>query len=108
MSPNSYRDLEVQFKDFNVTYSELRIIRCLLKGYSNAVIAAHLGLKLGTIKVSLTTIYRKTGVKSRSEFISKFNHGTSFTLGQIRAAAVEIGLLSTQIEKLLNALKSLS
>jgi DNA-binding CsgD family transcriptional regulator len=72
MPDKSMKALTSVFADYNITRAEMRLVKCLLLGYSNAVIAKHLKLTVGTVKFSLSGIYKKTAVRSRAEFIAKF------------------------------------
>lgn len=60
------------FSSFKLTTSELNVAKHLLGGQSNAQIAASLALTERTIKCHATSIYKKTNVTSRPEFMSKF------------------------------------
>lgn len=46
---------------------EIDVLSEMAKGRSNPEVAALLGLKIGTVKTHLESIYRKLGVKSRTE-----------------------------------------
>lgn len=52
------------------TNAETRVSQYLIKGYSNQEIADELGLNVKTVKFHLTNIYKKHGVKSRSEYMA--------------------------------------
>lgn len=60
------------FEKFNLTNREQEIVLLVLKGKSNKNIEDELYLSINTIKSHLTRIYKKVGVKSRSELQSKF------------------------------------
>ena len=71
--PNEHDGLfEVLFANFDFKPAEFRVAKCLLLGRSNACTANELGLAVNTIKQYATIIYRKTGVSSRAEFLTKF------------------------------------
>jgi DNA-binding CsgD family transcriptional regulator len=54
------------------TKAEARVVQVLLTGVSNKEIARCLFAKEKTVKFHLTNCYRKMGVKSRSELMSRF------------------------------------
>ena len=54
-----------------ITEREAEILRLLAGGVSNADIAAHLNVAVGTVQYHLTSIYGKLGVRSRAEAIIK-------------------------------------
>ena len=54
-----------QCSPYGLTQTELCILALLTEGLSNLGIAKRRGLKEGTVKVHLSTIYRKLGVQSR-------------------------------------------
>lgn len=56
--PNPYLELSNR---------EVEVLVELSKGKSNPEVAAELGLKVGTVKTHLESIYRKLGVRSRTE-----------------------------------------
>ncbi len=50
-----------------LTERETDVLTCVVRGYSNAQIAAQFGLSLFTIKNHVSNIFRKLGVASRTE-----------------------------------------
>ena len=58
------------FQTYALTYAEQQIIKLLGKRLSNAEIAEQLGLKIGTIKNHLVTIFEKIYVQNRQEAIT--------------------------------------
>jgi NarL family two-component system response regulator LiaR len=50
-----------------LTEREIEVIACIVKGKSNAEIAAQFGLSLFTVKNHVSNIFRKLGVASRTE-----------------------------------------
>lgn len=60
------------FKPFKLTKHQIKVSELLLSGYTSAKIAETLNVTEKTIKFHLTTIYQKTGVAGRSEFLAKF------------------------------------
>lgn len=58
-----------------LTPSERRVKQCLLSGISEKEIAEQLSLSSGTVHQYAVRIYRKFGVKGRTEFMSLWLHG---------------------------------
>jgi two-component system nitrate/nitrite response regulator NarL len=46
---------------------ELQILKCLLNGYSNKLIANHLNITEGTVKVHLKAVLKKINVRNRTQ-----------------------------------------
>lgn len=61
-----------EFTRWGLTPSERDIAMYMLKGLSNAEIAAMTGKKQGTIKAQCNAVFRKTGLSNRSQFTSYF------------------------------------
>lgn len=55
----------------NLTPQEHRVLRLLSDGRSNAEIAEAVGVSLSTIRTHLKHLYRKMGLKSRTEAVSR-------------------------------------
>ena len=53
--------------NIRLTYRESQLIALLARGYKNKEIAACLGIGAGTVKVYLSTLFKKTGAKDRLE-----------------------------------------
>lgn len=53
-----------------VSEAELRVVRLVLEGHSNAEVAARLFLSKRTIDTHLTNVYRKLGIGSRRELVA--------------------------------------
>ena len=51
----------------NLTYRESQLVALLAHGYPNKEIAACLGISTGTVKVYLSTLFKKTGARDRFE-----------------------------------------
>lgn len=51
----------------HLTEREAEIVECVLKGSSNAEIAAALSISIGTVKNHVYNVYRKLGVRSRGQ-----------------------------------------
>jgi DNA-binding NarL/FixJ family response regulator len=51
----------------NISRQELRIIVYINKGFSNREISERLGLKEGTVRNYITSIFKKTGLKNRTQ-----------------------------------------
>lgn len=60
------------FDGFNVSPAELEVALKVLEGLPSNLIAAQLGIKPKTVKFHLGSLYRKTNVKNRAEFLVKF------------------------------------
>ncbi len=56
------REMEIR-----LTYRESQLMTLLAQGYRNKEIAECLGIKTGTVKVYLSTLFKKTGAKDRFE-----------------------------------------
>lgn len=56
-----------------LTAREIEVALLVLQGKRNQEVGEILHVGLSTVKKHVSNIYKKTGVKSRSEFISKFN-----------------------------------
>jgi DNA-binding NarL/FixJ family response regulator len=52
-----------------LTRRETEVIRLVSRGLANKVVAEHLGLREGTVKIHLHNIYRKLRVSSRTALI---------------------------------------
>ena len=48
-----------------LTFREVQIASCLIRGFSNQEIATALHLTLGTVKVTMSHAFRKLGVENR-------------------------------------------
>ena len=55
----------------HLTVRQFDVLRRLMKGEPNKVIARQLGLVEGTVKIHLAAIYRALGVRTRAEAIAK-------------------------------------
>lgn len=56
---------------YTLTDRELDVLECVLRGSGNKDIASLLSLGLATVKTHLHHIFRKTGVRARSELVAK-------------------------------------
>ena len=52
---------------YNLTPGEMRVLALLCEGHANLGIGARLGIKVGTVKIHLRSIYRKLGVQNRTQ-----------------------------------------
>jgi DNA-binding NarL/FixJ family response regulator len=52
-----------------LTKREVQIVRLVSQGLANKVIAEELGVREGTVKIHLHSIYRKLRISSRTELI---------------------------------------
>jgi DNA-binding NarL/FixJ family response regulator len=64
--------LEVQFDDWALSVSERDVALLVIKGLSNAEIAAMRQTREGTIKAQTAAVYRKAHVSGRTQLISLF------------------------------------
>lgn len=64
--------VEQQFEDWNLSASEALVATYILKGMSNNEIAQLTGKKEGTIKSQCNAVFRKSGLKNRSQLNSYF------------------------------------
>jgi two-component system nitrate/nitrite response regulator NarL len=58
---------EPVFSGYKLSEREIAILRCLVNGQSNKVIAATLDISESTVKVHLKSILRKTGARNRTQ-----------------------------------------
>jgi len=58
-------------QDPELTSRESEILRCLARGMSNRGIAMQLSIAEGTVKMHVSRVYSKLGVRSRSELLAK-------------------------------------
>jgi DNA-binding NarL/FixJ family response regulator len=56
-------------KAVELTPRQLEVLRCLARGAPNKVIAAHLDLSQGTVRIHLAAIFRILGVRNRTEAV---------------------------------------
>lgn len=66
-------DLLNEFSKYNLTKREIEVSLIALQGLSAVDSASKLFVSHRTFKFHLTNIYKKTDVKSRSQFIVKFS-----------------------------------
>lgn len=52
---------------YNLTPGEMRVLALLCEGHANLGIGARLGIKVGTVKIHLRSIYKKLGVQNRTQ-----------------------------------------
>ena len=65
-------DMPQGFCDYyKITRSEKRVAQALLKGMSNKEMAYNFGVTENTIKNQIYSVYRKTQVQSRVEFVNR-------------------------------------
>jgi two-component system, NarL family, response regulator LiaR len=69
--PEEYTINETELKRLNLSNREYEVLQLLVKGYSNADIAANLFLSVSTIKTHVSNILLKMDVKSRTQTIEK-------------------------------------
>ena len=61
-----------QFKDWDLSASEVDVAWGLIKGYTNKEIAQARGTAEGTVKVQASGVLAKAGVENRQQFIGLF------------------------------------
>jgi DNA-binding CsgD family transcriptional regulator len=66
--------LRKRLAEVKLSKAEKEITICILKGLSPSEIAEVRSTAVGTVKTQTTSIYRKLGVKSRSELLSELIH----------------------------------
>lgn len=54
-------------KTYNLTPAEIRVLALLCEGHANLGIGARLGIRVGTVKIHLRSIYKKLGVQNRTQ-----------------------------------------
>lgn len=52
-----------------ITNREIQVVQLLVRGHSNAAIAAELGIQLQTVKNLLSGLYAKLGVSTRLQLV---------------------------------------
>lgn len=52
-----------------MTAREIEVVQLLVRGQSNAEIAAQMGIQLQTVKNMLSTLYAKLGVSTRLQLV---------------------------------------
>ena len=57
--------------EFAFTSREEEVIRVVCRGFTNEQIASHLQIAISTVKTHLINIFKKAGVGSRGELISR-------------------------------------
>ncbi len=74
---NSNNELDISEKQINsfceqkqLTGREKQILEMIIKGYTNRRISKEIFISIGTVKNHITSIYKKTEIKNRSELIS--------------------------------------
>lgn len=79
-----YSDWAKPYPYLELSKREIEVLSEIAKGYSNPEVAAALGLKIGTIKTHLESIYRKLGVNSRTEALRFALEEGYFDLDELR------------------------
>ncbi len=72
LSEDLNNQIETEFCDWKLTPSEKEIAWLIIKGFLIKEIAYSRSVSEKTIHAQLTSIYRKSGVKNRSEFVTLF------------------------------------
>ena len=61
---------ENRFRDLLLTTREKEVVRLVSSGLSNKLVARHLGLREGTVKIHLHNVYRKLRIPNRMTLIA--------------------------------------
>ena len=77
---------------FSLTAREVHVLDLVLEGLANIEIAADLGVSEGSVKCSMQHLFRKTGVRTRSQLVKR---------------TLEIQMASTQLDTGIHASASL-
>ncbi len=60
-------------QDYNLSQRETEVVKYIISGTKNSVIAETLGITLRTVKTHVTNIYNKLGIENRIQLINLFN-----------------------------------
>lgn len=69
VSDNEHRELDAISRISSLTPSQLRVFVSLSRGYMNKQIAADMDISEATVKAHVTSVYRKLGVRSRTQAV---------------------------------------
>lgn len=69
--PKRLEERQSMHARYALTERELDVLELLVAGVSNKVIASELGVSLATVKTHLLHLFRKTGVSSRMELLTR-------------------------------------
>jgi len=69
VSENEHRELDAISRISSLTPSQLRVFVSLSRGYMNKQIAADMDISEATVKAHVTSVYRKLGVRSRTQAV---------------------------------------
>jgi DNA-binding NarL/FixJ family response regulator len=58
-------------KDYHLSYHEMRILKCLVKGDSYKMISDTCNISIGTVRYHINHLYRKMLINSKSEAVAK-------------------------------------
>lgn len=75
-----------------------RIANYMLEGYSNAVIASRLNLKVKSVKFHITKIFKAYNVTSRAQFIAQNSQSYNLKLKQSKIDSLTKELESCRLE----------
>lgn len=76
-----------KFDDHTLTRREVEVVRLVSQGLPNKAVAGQLGVREGTVKIHLHSIYRKLRVSTRAELILRVISGTGKSPRFRRAAS---------------------
>ena len=88
--PQQYAEQLVSNSTNNLQQRELMILKLIAKGMSNKDIALKMSFSLNYIKSSITTIFAKLGVSSRTEAITKSLNVNILTLDDLKNDGFEV------------------
>jgi DNA-binding CsgD family transcriptional regulator len=57
----------------DLTATELRVAELVVAGHANKQVAAELYITVRTVESNLTSVYRKLGIRSRSQLAAALN-----------------------------------
>ncbi len=69
VSDHEHDELDTIARISNLTPSQLRVFIALSRGYMNKQIAAKMGISEATVKAHVTSVYKKLGVRSRTQAV---------------------------------------
>ncbi len=74
LNPQQWQYLQRRFR---ITPRELQVAKLICHGLGNEEIAAHLNITIGTVKVHIRNLYRKTWVENKILMLLRFIEDSS-------------------------------